>query len=148
MKKNDSPPPKRSMQQVKFTSIDDLLDFLPEDELKILIALRNIVLDQVHGVKEKLSFNVPFYHRHKALCFIWPSSVLWGSKKTFEGVQLGFAYGNMMSDYAHVLQKGNRKQVYMIYFTNINQIDPNIIRGYLSEAELLDQEMFRMKKNK
>jgi hypothetical protein len=80
-KKITSPEEKRKMQNVKFASVDEFIDFLPEDEKKIVVALRNIVLDQVNGVKEKLSFNVPFYHKHKAICFIWPASVLWGSKK-------------------------------------------------------------------
>lgn len=136
------------MQNVKFNSVEDLLEFLPPDEKIIVEALRKIVLDHVHGVKEKLSFNVPFYHRHKALCFIWPSSVLWGSKKTFDGVQFGFAYGNLMSDYAHVLEKGNRKQVYLMYFTHLHQIDPQLIRSYLTEAEMVDNEMALMKKKK
>lgn len=146
--KKVSSSPKRSMQNVKFNNVDDMIDFLPSDEKEIVIALRNIVLGQINGVKEKLSFNVPFYHRHKTVCFIWPSSVLWGSKKTFDGVQFGFAYGNLLSDHANILQKGNRKQVYMIYFTKVSQIDPQLLRNYLAEAELLDDEMARGKKKR
>lgn len=137
---------KRKMQNVKFASIDEFMDFLSDDEKKIVVALRNIVFDQVNGVKEKLSFNVPFYHRHKAICFIWPASVLWGSKKTFEGVQFGFTYGHLLSDYEQILEKGNRKQVYLIYYTDIKQIQPALLRSYLAEAEVIDLEMKNSKR--
>jgi hypothetical protein len=70
------------MQNVNFTNVDDFLEFLPEQELRIVEALRRTIFDCIPNVSEKLSYNVPFYKRKKGICFIWPASVLWGKKKT------------------------------------------------------------------
>jgi len=58
----------KSFQNVKFSSIEDFLDSLPEDELKIVELLRKEVYACIPNVNEKLSFNVPFFKRHKTIC--------------------------------------------------------------------------------
>ncbi|MFL5729219.1 MAG: DUF1801 domain-containing protein [Cytophagaceae bacterium] len=127
------------MQNVKFRSVDEFLDFLPEDELKMTLALRRLVFDCVPGVKEKLSFNVPFYTKNKGLFFIWPASVLWGKNKTYEGVRFGFQYGCLLADENNYLDKGDRKQVYWRDFMNPGQIDMDLLKAYIFEALLIDQ---------
>ncbi|MEI7802655.1 MAG: hypothetical protein WCI97_08430, partial [Bacteroidota bacterium] len=77
---------KAKMQNVSFNSVDEFLEFLPADELKIVEVLRKIIFNAVPDIKEKLSYNIPFYSRHKNIFFIWPASVLWGTKKSYEGV--------------------------------------------------------------
>jgi hypothetical protein len=70
---------KRQMQNVNFKNIDELLEFLPEDELKIVELLRKIVFSCIPDIEEKFSYNVPFYKRNSNFCYIWPSSVQWGN---------------------------------------------------------------------
>ena len=62
---------KLKMQNVSFKTIDDFLEFLPEDELKIVELLRSIILNCIPDAKEKLTYNVPFYKRFKNICFIF-----------------------------------------------------------------------------
>ncbi|MGZ5302557.1 MAG: DUF1801 domain-containing protein [Bacteroidia bacterium] len=102
---------KNKMQTVDFRNVQEFLDYLPENEREIKQKLREIILDCLPNCKEKLSFNVPFYSINKSVCFIWPASVLWGNKKNYEGVRLGFSYGSLMQDKDNYLDKGNRKQV-------------------------------------
>ena len=106
------------MQNVRFNNIDDFLAFLPDDELKLVEYLRRLVFRCVPDVSEKLSFNVPYYKRHRNICFIWPASVLWGKKKTYDGVRFGFTNGCLLADEAGYLEKGKRKQVYWKDFTS------------------------------
>lgn len=99
------------MQNVSFKSVDELLEFLPEDELKIVELLRKIVFHCIHDIEEKISYNVSFYKRHSNICYIWSSSVLWGNVKHTD-VQFGFNKEYLMQDDIDWLEKGNRKQVY------------------------------------
>ena len=98
-------------QPIKFSSIEDFLDYLTPYELEIVLMLRDLIKTSIPNVKEKLSYNVPFYSLHKRICFIWPASVPWG-KVEKNGVILGFSNGNLLPDPEGFLEKGTRKQVY------------------------------------
>jgi hypothetical protein len=137
---------KSKMQNISFDTVEDFLEFLPADELRIVDALRMLVLDCMPDAIEKLSFNVPFYKRHKTVCFIWPASVFWGSKKTYEGVRFGFANGYLMQDEIGYLNKGDRKQIYWRDFTSVSEIDISLLRAYLFEAMMIDDETKAIKK--
>ena len=128
------------MQNVSFNSIDEFLDFLPEDELKITLALRKIILECIPHVTEHLTFNVAYYKRKRGICFIWPASILWGNKKSYEGVRLGFMYGYLLNDEAGYLDKGNRKQVYYRDFITIRDLDIDLIKSYFFEAAEIDSK--------
>lgn len=128
------------MQNVKFCSVEEFLAFLPPEELALTERLRAIVQHCIPNARERLSFNVPFYKRHKDICFIWPASVLWGKKKTYEGVRFGFTYGNLLVDEAGLLEKGGRKQVYWRDFTRLTAKDAEILRSLLYQAVMLDEE--------
>lgn len=134
------------MQNVAFKSIDEFLDFIPNDELKIVNVLRQLVLDCMPDAIEKLSFNVPFYKRYKMVCFIWPASVLWGKKKMYEGVRFGFTNGYLMQDENKYLNKGDRKQIYWRDFISVKDINIDVLKSYLYEAIMLDDETKSIKK--
>lgn len=134
--------PGKKMQNVSFNSVDEFLEFLPEDELKITERLRKIVLNAYPDLTEKLSFNVPFYKLHRNICFIWPASVLWGKSKTYEGVRFGLTYGYLLTDENNYLVKDNRKQVYWKDFANVKEIDPELLQSFIYESILIDQEKY------
>ena len=50
----------------------------------------------------------------------------------------------MSNDEGHLLAEG-RKQVYCMYFKNVDEIDDQLIRALLYEADLID-ESFKKKK--
>lgn len=131
---------KIKMQNVSFQTVEEFLEFLPDDELKIVTVLRELVLSCMPDACEKLSFNVPFYKRHKTVCFIWPASVLWGKRKTYIGVRFGFANGYLLQDEIGYLDKGARKQIYWRDFTSVKSIDIDLLKAYLFEAIMLDDE--------
>jgi len=137
--------PKLKMQSVSFTGIDDFLDYLPGDELKMVQLLRKTVFDCVPGITEKLSYNVPFYKKNMGMFFIWPSSVLWGTRKTYKGVRFGFQQGYLMADEIDYLDKTGRKQVYMHDFASYKDIDINLLRTYIYEAAMVDEQFKKVK---
>jgi hypothetical protein len=135
------------MQKVNFNSVEEFLDFLPEQELKITEKLRKIIFDCLPQCTEKLSYNVPYYKIHKNVCFIWPASVLWGKQKTYEGMRFGFTFGYLLQDEIGFLDKGNRKQVYYKDYTNITAIEPDILKAYIYESALIDEQLKKEKRN-
>ncbi len=134
-------------QKIKFHSIDDFLDYIPEQELKIVACFRKLIFTCIPDCEEKLAYNVPFYYRHQRVCFIWPASIPWGNVK-MNGVQLGFCQGYLLRDEIDYLEKGNRKQVYSKTVTAINEIEVDILKAYLFEAIRIDDQLHQKKRIK
>ena len=132
---------KQKMQDVSFRNIDEFLEFLTEDEIKTVNLLRKIIFDCVPNINEKLSYNVPFYKKNKGMFFIWPASILWGKKKSYSGVRFGFQQGYLLRDDLNILLKGNRKQVYYLDFLNLIDIDIDILKTYIFDAVLVDEQL-------
>ena len=132
---------RRKMQSVSFRNVGEMLAYLPEDELVMVEHLRELVLETIPGLTEKLSFNVPFFSGNRALCFIWPGSIPWGSKTT-AGVEFGFNQANLLIDERNYLHKGKRNQVFSRRFYFPEEIDDQILRELLLQADEIDG-MFR-----
>lgn len=132
-------------QPVTFTGLDDLFAFLPKHELETVKALRALILDCLPNVKEKLSYNVPYYSINKRICFIWPGSVPWGG--TREGVLFGFANAKQLTDEWNYLEWGERKTVGTKTYFKAAEVmkDMDIIKMLLFEAAEVDS---RSKKRK
>ncbi len=136
---------KNKFQDVTFQSVDDFLEYLPEDELQIVEFLRKIVFYCLPYCTEKLAYNVPYYRVNQNICFIWPASVKWGKKETYQGVRFGFTNGNLLHDEINYLNQGNRKQVCWKDFTSISEIDVDLLKAYIFEAALIDEQLKKLK---
>ena len=134
------------MQNIKFESITDFFEYLPDNELQVVKSLRSLVLGCMPDCQEKLSYNVPYYYRFKRVCFIWPSAVPWGKVK-LNGVLLGFCQGNLLPNELEFLDKGERKQVYTKTFMSTDEVYKNqdIIKTYLLDAVIVDDELKKSK---
>ena len=128
------------MQEVHFASVEECLDYLPEDERRITERLRSLVFEAMPDATEKLAYNVPYYRKHANICFIWPGSVPWG-KVTQKGVRFGFTQGNLLEDGEGYLDKGARKQVYWRDFYSLKDIDREKLLPLLHQAILIDAQM-------
>lgn len=124
----------------RFASIRELLEFLPADERSLTEHLRELVVAEAPDLKERLSFNVPFYKGRRDVCFIWPASVLWGKNKTYEGVRFGLSYGTLVPGCEPYLQRGPRKQVLWRDLLTLTDTDIRQIRSLLQQAVAVDRE--------
>jgi hypothetical protein len=138
---------KSKMQNVNFKSISEFLGFLPDNELEIVEALRQIISDCIPDYEEKLSYNVPYFKRYSNICFLWPASVIWGNDRTYEGVRLGFINGYLIPDDLNYLEKSKRNQVFWKDYHNINEINVDVIKMYLFEANFIDEMKHKKKQN-
>lgn len=127
-------------------TVDEAILTLPKPELAMVKRLCALVQECLPMAIEepKYGLGVPFYKRHRMICFIWPSSFYWGPKKKESSekptmVTLGFCYGNLMSNEDGILKADGRKQVYCIYFKSLEEINDDQVRALLFEAELIDE---------
>jgi hypothetical protein len=124
---------------IKFRSLVEFWEYLPENERMITDVLRQIVLENLPPYcKEKLTYNVPFYYGKRRICLIWPASVPWGGIKS--GVLFGFLQGYRLEDKDLYLTHGTNKQVYYKIFHSPHEIDPNAIISLLKEAVETDTQ--------
>jgi hypothetical protein len=115
--------------------------------------LRALVVECIPQAIEKAYDGevMPFYTRNRIICFIWPPSAVWEpntnqERQKAKGVALGFNQGKSMSNEDGVLLAEGRKQVYMMYFKNPDDIDEKRIRALLFEAAMIDEQFAKKKK--
>ena len=113
------------------------MDYLPDDELKIVECLRKLMLEHMPDVREKLAYNVPFYYGKRRICLIWPASVPYGGFK--KGVLLGFCQGYKLKDPRQYLTHGTNKRVFYKIFQSPREINVRAIVSLLKDAVKLDQ---------
>jgi hypothetical protein len=127
--------------------VDEFIAGLDPTERTIVTRLRKLILDTDPRLQEKLSYGVPYFFHNRRICFIWPASHFPCSedkrKEYPEKVQLGFCYGNLLSNEQGVLLAEGRKQVYLMKLTTPSEINDQIIREIVMEAVLID-DSFRI----
>lgn len=127
----------KSSPAVKITSVLQLYEMLPVEERVITDVLRQMIIENLPAnCREKISYNVPFFHGNKGICIIWPSSIPRGGIK--KGVLLGFWYGCKLKDIDNYLTHGTNKQIFYKIFYSSDQINEKAITKLLKEAVLLD----------
>ena len=129
----------------------EFIEGLPRQEQIIVKRLRMLVLECLPLATEKNIYGAPFYTHHRMICFIWPPSFYWTSKKKTlkekeKGVSFGFCQGDLMSNEDGVLDAGGRKKMYCMYFKSVKEIDEAQVRALLFEAELIDNGFAKPKR--
>ena len=133
-------------------TVDEMIMNLPRQEQVLVKRLRALVTECLPAATEKAYFGmgIPYYTHYRMICFIWPASVFWGPKRTTatqnaKGTSLGFCYGNLMANEDGALLAEGRKQVYVMYFKTLNEINEEQIRALLFEASLIDDNFKKQK---
>lgn len=132
-------------------SVEEAIQRIPRSEQVIVQRLRSLVAECLPKAEEQgyYGMGVPFYRHHRMICFIWPPSINWGPKENRvhkeKGVSLGFCQGNLMSNDEGVLLAEGRKQIYVMYFKTLADIDEQRVRSLLYEAGMLDDSFSKQK---
>lgn len=120
-------------------SVEDFLLDLPAKEQPIAIRLREIILESIPDVEERLSYGVPYFYRFSRICFIWPASA--PNSAHDDGVLLGFCRANLLSNENGLFEMGHRKEVGIVQYHSLLEIDENVILEALYEAVIVDEEL-------
>jgi len=137
------------MAQLGFKNIIEVLRVLPEEQMEMVQRLHEIIYESIPDIREVYSSGIPYYKKHKGICYILPSAFPWGN--TFDdSVEFGFQYGCLLADEMQYLERGNRKQVFTKKFNSIEEIntDEEILKSYLIEANEVDEIEYRNKKKR
>lgn len=129
-------------QEIEFKSIQEFLDYLPEEELEIVLFLRKIVLECMPDCKERLAYNVPFFYRHSKICYIWPASIPW--EKVSNGVGIGFCKGASLLDETFETISFSSKSL----FSSIKEIDVDSLKQQIYEAISIDEQIVKARRRK
>lgn len=129
-------------QEIEFKSTEAFLDYLPKEELEIVLFLRKIVLECMPDCKEKLAYNVPFYYRHSKICYIWPASIPW--EKINNGVGIAFCKGASLLDETFETATFNSKSL----FYSIKDIDVVSLKKQINEAILIDEQIVKARRRR
>ena len=123
-------------------TVEEMILSLPRNEAAIVTRLRSLIFECLPLATEKpyYGIGVPYYSHHRQICYIFPSSALCGTedKKHDKNVTLGFCQGNKMFNENNVLKVEGRKQVRVMYFSSLQDIDEDQVRALLFEAGLID----------
>mgnify|MGYP001394472175 CR=1 FL=1 len=123
---------------MKFQSLIELYEFLPEEEALLTDILRQITIETLNGYgKEKLSYNVPFFYGNKSICLIFPASIPRSGIKS--GILFGFWYGNRLKDANNYLKHGTNKQIFYKIYQSVDEIDITALKEVIKEAIELDK---------
>ena len=136
------------MSSVK--TVEEMILDLPTHEAAIVKRLRGLVFECLPLATEKpyYGLGVPYYSRHRQLCYIFPSSALFGAEDSTheKNVTLGFCQGNKMSNENGMLKVEGRKQVRVMYFSTLREINEDQVRALLFEAGMIDDSFEKRKK--
>lgn len=80
-------------------TVDEYIDSLPEDRKIICEKIRELVLENVPGIQEKLSFKIPFYHYFGMFMYL---------NNTCDGIDVGFCRGKDLTEAFPQLQLKER----------------------------------------
>lgn len=127
-------------------SFEELLFGLPRAEQVLVSRLRTLILECIPKATEHVydDADFPFYRHNKLICYIWPASLVWKKKPpetpNEKGTALGFNQGYLMSNEEGTLLAEGRKQVYVMYFKSIKDLDEQQVRARLFEAAMIDDQ--------
>ena len=116
--------------------LSDFLLTLSDHERLIVNRLHEIITQSAPELECRFSYKVPYYFGRRRVCFVWPSSS--GASGFNNGVILGFCEGNSLEDEGGVLQMGMRKQVGIIPYEHVSEVDASIVIPLLRQALLVD----------
>lgn len=102
---------------------------VPQQHQDLVVALRALLLKNMPGVEELISYGVPMYRYDKPIAWITPSR---------SGVSLGFRDGTAIED-KHGLLKGKGKGARNVHMKRMEDLDRVALRGYIKQAVKLDR---------
>jgi hypothetical protein len=136
------------------TTVEEMITNLPKDERVIVTRLRSLIMECLPLAIEKpyYGLGVPYYSHHRQICYIFPASALYGCSQvpdkspSNKKIALGFCQGNRMSNEHSVLYSEGRKQVRVMYFNSLGDLNEAQVRALLFEAGMIDDSFRHVKK--
>ncbi|MCI5054711.1 MAG: DUF1801 domain-containing protein [Flavobacteriales bacterium] len=112
------------------TEAEDFIYQFEDDQREIMLYLHTLLTENLN-LTEKMRYKIPFYFGKSWICYLNPD------KKG--NVEFAFVRGNELSNEQGLLENKDRKQVYSITFSKLQDIPEDTLLEVLQEAILLDE---------
>lgn len=107
--------------------VDLYIESLPVDRQDLCHQIRELILENVPGIEEKLSFKLPFYHYYGMFMFL---------NQTKEGIDVAFCRGKDLLEAFPQLQPKNRAIIASVCIqTNKDIIDFDLRQMIITAAD-------------
>lgn len=106
-------------------------DTLTGEKLKIALVIRKLILSQVPGIEERLSFNIPFYHYYGM--FMYLNSVA-------AGIDVGFCRGKDLLECFPQLECRGRAIVASVVIENTRAVTEKNLSEIILAAAAWNKE--------
>lgn len=117
-------------------SVDEYIESLPDERKKICEIARELILTNVPGIEEKLSFKIPFYHYFGMFMYL---------NNTKEGVDVAFCRGKDLLEEFPQLNIKKRAAIATITIQTKNDIAKLNLRELIVAAAAWNEEAKRLK---
>jgi hypothetical protein len=117
-------------------SVDEYIESLPDNKRAICELLREMILENVPGIEEKLSFKIPFYHYFGMFMYL---------NNTKEGIDVAFCRGKDLLNEFPQLSFKKRATIATISINNKKDIVSFQLREIIVTAAAWNEEAKRLK---
>lgn len=115
--------------------VDAYIEALPEEKKELYQQLRELILENVPGVEEKLSFKIPFYHYFGMFMYL---------NLTKDGVDVAFCRGKDLLTTFPQLENKDRAIIASVCIKNKKDIDAFEVRQMIITAAHWNEEAKRL----
>lgn len=116
--------------------VDAYIESLPEERQSLIKELRELILENVPGVEEKLSFKIPFYHYFGMFLFL---------NQTKEGIDVAFCRGKDLLEAFPQLETRGRAIIASVCIKTKKEITDLDLRQIIITAASWNQEAKKLK---
>ncbi len=117
-------------------SVDEYIESLPDERREICEIVRELILENVLGITEKVSFKIPFYHYFGMFMYI---------NNTKEGIDVAFCRGKDLLEEFPQLNIKNRATIATVTIQNKNDITKFNLLPLIVTAAAWNEEAKRLK---
>ncbi len=117
-------------------TVDAYIESLPDDHRIVCEKLRELIIENVPGVEEKLSFKIPFYHFYGMFMYL---------NTTKEGIDVAFCRGKDLTLLFPQLTQKGRAIVATVLVRHPRDISKLQIREIIVAAAAWNEEARRLK---
>lgn len=116
--------------------VDEYIESLPDERREIAEILRELIIENVHGIEERLSFKIPFYHYFGMFMYL---------NNTKDGVDVAFCRGKDLLEAFPQLELKSRAAIATVTVTSKKDIIKFGIRELIINAAAWNEEARKLK---
>lgn len=116
--------------------VDEYIESLSDERRELTELLREMIIENVPGIEERLSFKIPFYHYFGMFMYL---------NNTKEGIDVAFCRGKDLLEAFPQLELKSRAAIATVTVTSKKDITTLGIQELISNAAAWNEEAKRLK---